>query len=391
MKRIGLWIAAVLAFADGSRTAVAGNLLPEISARYAEKSQLEPGLPTGQSDYQHWRAEKPAPWSVGYVGSTRFGSWSDAALKALHETIEPGWERLGLSSRLVAPPAGRDDADASRQIRALADQSVDAILVCCGTSDGLNDAIKYAHDKGALIVTLFGFSASPYALNTTTDLYKAGGALVKRIAEDLNDKGNVLVVGGFLRPAASATLDRGVKAGFAEHPGLKLIDDLAVTGGSDAARSAVKTWLASHHAAVDGVILRSGADTGILQIFADAGRKRPVITIGGDNASICYWRHNPDFAGEIYLQKAVVAWPPGDAAALAFEVAMRTLQGQGPLVQSIVADPLWLSYHDLTEAVPTTCREDDDGWLYVGGDSLGGVRALNAYFSKPADPKAYKP
>ncbi len=391
MRQFGFWVAAFLALAARGPGAHADGLPPEIAARYAEKSQLEAGLPTGPSVYQNWRSPKTAPWSFAYVGSTRFGTWSDAALKAARDDIEPGWERLGLSSRLATPPAAQNDAEASRQIRELADQGTDAILVCCAAPNGIKEAAKYAHEKGSLIVTLFGFSTSPYGLNTTTDLYEAGVNLVKRVSENLNEKGNVLVVGGFLDPSASAVLEHGVRAGFAEHRGLKMVGDLSVKGGSEAARAAIKSWLATHHDPVDAVIVRGGADAGILQVFSDAKRKTPILTISGDNAAVCYWRHNPDFAGEVYLQKAIVAWPPGDAVALAFQVAMRTLQGQGPKVQSILADPLWLSYHDLTEAVPTTCKEDDDGWLYLGRDSLGGVRWLNAYFNKPADPKAYKP
>jgi ribose transport system substrate-binding protein len=298
---------------------------------------------------------------------------------------------LRLSSGLVTPPAAKDDADASRQIRTLADQGIDAILVCCGTPGGLNDAIKYAHDKGALTVTLFGFSTSPYALNVATDMFHVGGYLVQRIAEDLNEKGNVLVVGGFLDAQASGALDRGVKARFADFPGVKAVGDLNVQGGSDAARTAVKAWLASHHDAVDGVIVRAGANAGIPELFTAAGRKPPLFTIGGDLGSLCYWRHHTGFAGDYYLQKAVVGWPPGDAVELAFDIAQRTLQGQGPKTQTILVDPLWLSYYDMMKAMPDACREDDDGWLYVGGESWGGPRALEAFFGKPADPKAYKP
>ena len=79
------------------------------------------------------------------------------------------------------------------------------------------------------------------------------------------------------------------------------------------------------------------------------------------------------------------------ATCFSFTLAQRTLQGQGPKTQSALVDPLWLSYYDMMNSLPETCREDDDGWLTVGGESWGGPRTLDAYFSKPADPKAYKP
>jgi len=391
MTRLALLVAAAISLASAAWAEGPNELPPEVASRYAQKAELPAGLPTGPSAYRNWRSPRAAPWRFAYVGSTRYGTWSDAALKVAQERVQPTWQKLGLSRELVAPPAAKDDAEASRQIRALADQGVDAILVCCGTPAGLNDAIKYARDKGALTVTLFGFSTSPYALNVTTDLAHVGDYLVQRIAEDLNEKGNVLIVGGFLGSPASEAVDRGVKTGLVDYPRLKVVGNLPVQGDSEAARAAVKAWLATHREPVDGVILRAGASKGILELFAEAGRKPPLIPIGGDLASLCYWRHHPDFAGDYYLQKAVIGWPPGDAVSLAFHLAQRTLQGQGPKTQTMLVDPLWLGYYDMMSSLPETCREDDDGWLYLGDDSWGGGRALDAYFGKPADPKAYKP
>ena len=392
MRRFGLFVAVGLALVGPVRAQDAGELPPEIAARYARKSELPAGLPTGPSIYRNWRSPRSAPWRFGYVGSTRYETWSDAALKVARQKIEPEWEQRGLSKELITPPASKDDAEASHQIRALADQGVDAILVCCGTPNGLNEAIKYAHEKGALIVTLFGFSTSPYALNTAIDFFHVGNYLTQGIAGELNEEGNVLIVGGFLTSPVSEAVDRGVKAAFKDFPKVKSVGDLPVRGDLIAARAAVKSWLASHRESVDGVIVRAGASDGILKTFAEAGRKLPLITIGGDLGSICYWRHNPNFAGDDFLRKAIVGWPPGDSIGLAYDVAQRTLQGQGPLTQSILVDPAWLSFYEMTSSVPATCHEDDDGWYYLGGDSWPGMHALDHFFGKkPVDPRTYKP
>jgi ribose transport system substrate-binding protein len=378
-------------FAWRALPAKAAELPPEVAERFSEKAKLEAGLPTGPSVYRNWKSPKFQPWSFAYVGSTRYGTWSDAALKYAREQVQPQWERRGLASRLVVPNTAADDGEASRQIRALADQGIDAILVCCGSPQGLDDAIRYAHQKGSLVVTLLNFSASPYALNTTPDYVLIGGNFVDRMADELDSKGNVLVVGGFLDATASEAFDRGVRQGFQTYPKLKMIGDIAVQGGADAARAAVRSWLNTHHDPVDGLILRSGAEAGVVQEFAAASRKFPMVTIGGDRAALCFWRHNLDFNGQDFLQKAIVDWPPGDAIALAYDVAQRTLQGQGPKTQTILVDSLLLSLDDLKAAVPADCREDDAGWLSVGGESWGGGHELDAYFAKPADPLAYKP
>ncbi len=388
------WILAAVAGLSlaGSALAAGVDELPqELAGHLYDRSKMDAGLPTGPSAYRTWKSAKKPPWTFGYVGSTRYGTWSDAALKQATDVLEPKWEGLGLSRKLIAPPAAKDDAEASRLIRDLADQGADAILVCCGSPTGLNDAINYAHGKGALTVTFFGFSTSPYALNVTTNFYRVGGQFADQMADELEGKGNVLVVGGFLGAPASQALDRGLRAGFAAHPGMKLVGDIPVEGGSEAARAAVTAWLASHKDRVDGIIARAGAEADILKPFSEAGRKPPIPMIGGDSGSVCYWRHNPTFVSASYYPHAMVGWPPADEMTAAYDVAQRTLQGQGPKAQSILVEAVLVNDIMLRSLTPESCDETDLGWIPVGADIWAGVNALNQYFARPADPLAYKP
>ncbi len=71
---------------------------------------------------------------------------------------------------------------------------------------------------------------------------------------------------------------------------------------------------------------------------------------------------------------------------------MRTLQGQGPKVQSILVDPIKIDYATVEKALPADCVMDNDQWYEVGVENWGSdPKFLDNFFVKPADPAAYKP
>ena len=70
---------------------------------------------------------------------------------------------------------------------------------------------------------------------------------------------------------------------------------------------------------------------------------------------------------------------------------MRTLQGQGPKIQSVLVDPVVITYEDLKDIVPEDCDENAQNWYNVGQDKWGSTEYLNQFFVNPADPTQYKP
>jgi ribose transport system substrate-binding protein len=61
-------------------------------------------------------------------------------------------------------------------------------------------------------------------------------------------------------------------------------------------------------------------------------------------------------------------------------------------VQSILVDPIKITYADVESALPADCSMDDDSWYEVGVNNWGSDPAfLDAFFYRPADPEAYRP
>ena len=153
------------------------------------------------------------------------------------------------------------------------------------------------------------------------------------------------------------------------------------------AQGEVQRWLATNPGQLDGIVVQSAAELGVLRALMQSGREMIPVAIGGEIGALCYWRQNPDF-----VSAAWQLWPPGDEFELVWNIMMRTLQGQGPKVQSILVDPIKITYEDVEKALPADCSMDDDSWYEVGVENWGSDPAfLDNFFVNPADPEAYKP
>ena len=178
-----------------------------------------------------------------------------------------------------------------------------------------------------------------------------------------------------------------MKAGLATASGVKIVGDVAGMWTDQVAQGEVQKWLATNPGQLDGIVVQSAAELGVLRALQQSGRDMIPIAIGGELGALCYWRQNPK-----YISASYQVWPPADEFALIWNIMMRTLEGQGPKVQSIMVDPIQLTYADIEKALPADCSMDNDGWLSVGESKWGGDPAfLVHFFTHPADPEAYKP
>ena len=70
---------------------------------------------------------------------------------------------------------------------------------------------------------------------------------------------------------------------------------------------------------------------------------------------------------------------------------MRTLQGQGPKVTSILTKPVAMNKDEMLAAISPDCSEDSDGWYHPGIELWAGKEYLDNFFLRPADPEKYDP
>jgi ribose transport system substrate-binding protein len=342
--------------------------------------------PIGPSAYRDWKSPNPPPWTIGYASSYAGNTWRAGVMDRLTNVLIPKWKKLGLVKEVIVTQSNLKDTLQIQQMRQLVDRGVDAIIVCCSNPTALNQTVKYAYDKGIPTFSFVGYLTSPYSINSSSNYQQAGYLIGKWMAEELNKKGKVLVVEGIPGTSGSDSQDRGVKAGLAAYPDIEVVGSIAGMWTDQVAQAEVQKWLATHPGQLDGIVVQSAAEMGVLKALEQSGRDMIPVTIGGELGAICYWRKHID-----YISSAYHVWPPGDDFELIWDIMMRTLQGQGPKLQTVFADVVPFGKTDVTAMMGEDCDENDKLWAHVGPQVWGSKEYLDNFFLRPADPEAYKP
>ena len=383
-----LALAALAAAVAGP--AVAADPLADIPANIRDRvypaDKMDPAQPLGPSAYRDWKPKKGPPWTIGYASSYAGNTWRAGVMDRLQHEIIPKWKKLGLIKEVIITESNLKDSVQIQQMRQLVDQGVDAIIVCCSNPTALNQTVKYAYDKGVPTFSAVGYLTSPYAVNSSANFVVGGHMMGDWMANEIGKKGNVLVVEGIPGTSASDSQDRGIKEALKKYPDVKIVGSIAGMWTDQIAQAEIQKWLATHPAELDGIIIQSASELGAIRALKQSGRKMVPITIGGEEGALCYWRKN---LGAI--SSALQAWPPGDDFELSWNIMMRTLEGQGPKVQSILAEPITVTKDDVTKMLAESCNEESDKWQNVGIDRWASSAYLDNFFLRPADPEKYKP
>lgn len=364
-----------------SHTAVAAALdeLPkDVAGAY---QGLDTQQPVGESAYRDWKPKKGPPWIIGYASPYSGNTWSAAATDRLVNKLLPEYKKAGLVDKVIVTQADLKDSVQIQQMRQLVDQGADAIIICCSNVTSLNQTIKYAHDKGVPVFSYSGFVTSPYAVSSSANYTDGGYQIAKSLFDKIGKKGNVLLVSGIPGRTSSDSYDKGVNKALAEYPNVKLVGDVAGQWTSQIAQTEVQKFLATHPQKIDGIIVQSPAETGVLKALLQSGRPVVPITLSGELGSACYWRKHKDWSDAGYF-----LWPPGGEMDIALETAVRTLEGQGPKLQSIIRRVGKFTYQDVLAAVPENCDTDATGWMEPAPGTWFPPKLADSFFMRPQDP-----
>ena len=358
----------------------------DIRAKVYNPDLTDPAQPLGVSIYKDWKSPRKPPWTIGYASTYAGNTWRKGAMQRLLGELGPKWQKLGLLKDILVTQSNLKDSLQIQQIRQLVDQGVDAIIICCSNPTALNQSIKYAYDKGVAVFSFTGYVTSPYAVNSSVNYHQAGYEIGRWMAEEIDEKGNVLVIEGIPGASASDSQNRGVLDGLAQSPDIKVTGNIAHMWTSQVGQAETQKWLATHPRELNGIAVQSSGETGVLQAILQSGRDVPPMSIGGEMGALCYWRNNPD-----YISGAIQTWPPGDDIELGWNIMMRTMQGQGPKIQSVLVPSVTVTHDQIVDILDEDCDRNSTEWLNVGVDKWGGPDYLDNFFHRPADPEKYDP
>jgi ribose transport system substrate-binding protein len=378
--------AITLLFAGGTLASAVDDLPEDIRNELYDPDMIDPNQPVGESPYRDWKAPNPPPWTIGFAQSYAGNTWRAAEMRRLREVLIPKWKELGLIDEVIVTQSNLDDSRQIQQIRQLVDQGVDAIMVCCSNPTALNQSVKYAYDRGVPTFSATGYLTSPYSVNSSANFVVGGHMMGEWMANEIGGEGRVLLVEGIPGASASDSQDLGIRMALEDYPDIEIAGSVAGQWTDQVAQSEIQRWMATNPRPLDGIIIQSASELGALRALQQSGRDMIPITIGGEEGALCYWRKNPD-----YVSGAIHAWPPGTDFEMAWNIMMRTLQGQGPKIQSILTKPHTMDFEQLKAFLDEDCNVDSDGWYNVPIEQWAGKEYLDNFFLRPADPEDYDP
>ena len=377
-------LVATMLVASGYVAHAAGvdELPPDLAAAY---KGVDEGQPVGPSAYRDWTPRHAPPWTIGYASSYAGNTWRAEGMKRLMEVMLPKYKEAGLVKDVIVTQSDLNDGRQIQQIRQLVDQGADAIIVCCSNPVALNKAVEYAHSKGVIVFSYSGYLTSPQALNASANYADGGYQIAKALITEVGGKGNFLLVSGIPGAASSESFDAGAHRALTEFPNAKLVGQVAGNWTDQVAQTEVQKFLATNPAQIDGIIAQGSQETGILKAVLQSGRKVMPISLAGSAGAACYLKKNPG-----WISHAFQIWPPGDEMELGFNTVMRTLEGQGPKVQSILRPVYRVEAKDYVASLSDNCSIDSTDYIQPGIDVwFNGDRAAG-YFLHPADPLSFK-
>ena len=347
---------------------------------------LDKEQPVGPSAYRDFKAKKGPPWTIGYASSYAGNSWRAASMDSLMKKLLPEYQKAGLVKDVVVTQSDLKDSVQIQQMRQLVDQGVDAIILCCSNITALNQTIEYAHSKGVPVFSFSGYVTSQYAVSESSNYVDGGYKIASSVIKKMGAKGNMLLVSGIPGLASSDSFDAGVKKALAENPGVKLAGTVQGKWTDQVAQVEVQKFLATNPGKIDGIVVQSPAEVGVLKALQQSGRPIVPISLAGEVGTACYWRKNPGWVDTGYFM-----WPPANELYIAWNSMIRTLQGQGPKVASIVRPVMSFSHADVMKLVPADCKTDDVSWFEPGNEVWFPKEMADTFFLRPQDPLKWKP
>ena len=382
-----IWLKKIIAILAVSFVATSSNLnadiLDEIPADIRDfvydPNFMDPNQPLGESAYRNWKSERPKPWTIGYASSYAGNLWRKGVMERLYGDYLPKMKEAGYLEDIVVTQSNLKDAVQIQQMRQLTDQGVDALIVCCSNPVALNPTIDYAYSQGVPTASMTGYLTSEYAISTSVNYALTGYYIAQWLAESIGGEGNVVIIEGIPGASASDSQHQGLLDGFAQYPDINIVAEIAGMWTPQVAQAELQKWLSANTTQVDGFAVQSSGESGALNALESSGREMVPMALGGEIGSFCYWRNNPDF-----IDRAIYAWPPGDDAEFAMNVLLRTMEGQGLKIQSVLVPPYEEDVETIQSFVPEDCDRNSSEFRNIGIENWASDEYLNNFFDRGA-------
>jgi ribose transport system substrate-binding protein len=194
--------------------------------------------------------------SMSYIGN----DWQAEAQRMISAMAQSKTYRDKVDLKVQV--AGTDARKQIQQISAMVQAGAQAIIMFPISPTALNNVVKNACDKHVIVIAYDAEVTEPCAYNIHIDQAEAGRVTAEWLVNELNGRGNIVVVTGVPGTSVDKLRTGGAKAVFARSPGIKIVAEIPGMWSEAVAREklsqilAVRSW-----SGIDGIWTQGGCFT----------------------------------------------------------------------------------------------------------------------------------
>ncbi len=324
------------------------------------------------------RAKSGGPWKVGFSNSFAGNDARQDVIRAMKDQTA-AYKQAGLVSELVSTLSNGDVTKHNNQINQLVADGVDVILDLSPGKDATTRSIDAAGKAGVPVVTMDAPVVSKYAVNTSTANWLQSVDSAGWMIEQMGGKGTIVTVQGIKGEPGSEIWESSAACMFEQFPDIKILANIYGSWTEPVAKTEMQKVLTTNPGAkIDGVWVQGPGTTGVIQAFEQTGREVPkYMTNFGQKAVLAYWRDNRD---KVSMYSA--SQPPYESTVESYQVMMRILSGQKPILNTIYSlgpaitdDTLdqWVKPEDTWPSARGFASIDQEKWM--SQDTMNGFFA----------------
>jgi ribose transport system substrate-binding protein len=338
------------------------------------------GLPVTiqPSPWAHWKPKHAAPYKVGIEfpnTETPFGAEFVSRVQQL------GHQDKNIS-QVIVRVANNSVTTQVQQLNELVRDRVDIIIGGSLSLQATAPIVAAAEKAGIPYIEYTDTSPGPGGIGFFSNPWLSGADLAQGLAGILHGKGHVLAVHGIPQTEVDQLVHAGAHAVFSHCPGIQVVGNLIGEFAPPVAKGVTLQYLSANPQPVDAAFETAGMSVGILQAFQQLGR--PVPPIGDQGATpgfLAYWKEHSSSYHAIATGQGAQ-----DIIDLVWNLAMRTLAGDGPKLNNIFLPPIPITNANLSQWVKPGWTSNTLAPAYADPPSPSGLVApaeWSAFFNDP--------
>lgn len=266
---------------------------------------------------------KAKGYSIGFCNYAVSNSWQvqmEAEFKYQAEKLV----QEGVLSEYYVTNA---DGDVSKQIADFKDlmtKGVDAIVITAASSSALSPVCEEAMDAGIVVISFDSLvDTDKVTGKVSCDDQEFGRIGARFIAEQIDGKGDVVILNGIAGSTCSENRYLGAKEIFDQYPDIKIVNETDADWDYAKAKVAVEALIGSNQH-IDAIWSQGGAMTqAAVDAYNEAGWELVPMSGEGSNGFLKVWKEN--------IEKgftSICPWYPTYISTVAMDQALRALNGE---------------------------------------------------------------